>query len=53
MDKYYNIDKGTKNKRIKELKPLIISWKTTIDQTKVLIDRKAMGAAGTAKLDME
>ena len=40
VSKYDSIDSGTKKKRVKELKPLINSWKTTIDQTKVFIDRK-------------
>jgi len=53
VSKYDNIDSGTKKKRVKELKPLLNSWKTTIDQTKVLIDRKAMGAVGTTKIYMD
>jgi hypothetical protein len=51
VTKYDKIDQGTKKKRIKELKPLIENWKRTIDQSKVLIEKKVM-AQGGAKIDM-
>ena len=51
VTKYDKIDQGTKKKRIKELKPLIENWKRTIDQSKVLIEKKVM-AQGGSKIDM-
>lgn len=52
VSKYDSIDSGTKKKRIKELNSLIPTWKKSLDQAKLILDKKTMSQAAT-KIDME